>query len=647
MIIRHMKGTFGTLNGEELQLGEGLNIIYAPNESGKSTWCAFLRAMLYGIDTAQRAKGGKLPDKTKYAPWSGALMEGELVAEHGGKSITLRRTSPSARAPMRDFSAVYTGTDIPVPGMTAADAGQQLTGVSADVFCRSAFIGQGGVAVTGTPELEKRISAIVTSGEEESSYTEADALLRGWQRKRRSGQHGALPELEREIAAAEEKLQRLQGGVQEQKLLDQELEETQRELGRLTAQMNDARRRQRRDALSRMGEEKTHLHDMEQAMEAARRDAAEKRTALEQTQFGVTPPEEAAQRAEKDAQQAGVLGQAAARTRGPFLWIGALVLAALAAVLGFLVTRPLFYAAGALAVLALILLAYTAGANRRAAEAAAQLQKLLAGYGAADIDGIYAQADSHRAAYRACQAAMAAEQRALAALEDAREHQCETHERLLQELDFENGESEAAALFRQKQALEQVAERLRAQQAQRAGAAQATGDPMAIESELRQLRAEHDALQAQYAAIALAVEALGRADAEIQTRFSPQLAQKAAEYLDFLTEGRYDGVALARDFSAKAKRSGDVTPRETGYLSAGAADLLYLSVRLAMCELALESDEPCPIVLDDTLVNFDDARARRAMELFHEIAQHRQVILFTCHSRDYPGEWKDDARNRI
>ena len=38
----------------------------------------------------------------------------------------------------------------------------------------------------------------------------------------------------------------------------------------------------------------------------------------------------------------------------------------------------------------------------------------------------------------------------------------------------------------------------------------------------------------------------------------------------------------------------------------------------------------------DTLVNFDDARARRAMALFREIAQHRQVILFTCHERDCP-----------
>ena len=59
---------------------------------------------------------------------------------------------------------------------------------------------------------------------------------------------------------------------------------------------------------------------------------------------------------------------------------------------------------------------------------------------------------------------------------------------------------------------------------------------------------------------------------------------------------------------------------------------------LALCELTCPADDPCPLVLDDTLVNFDDARAKRAMALFHEIAQHRQVILFTCHERDCPAQ---------
>ena len=106
--------------------------------------------------------------------------------------------------------------------------------------------------------------------------------------------------------------------------------------------------------------------------------------------------------------------------------------------------------------------------------------------------------------------------------------------------------------------------------------------------------------------------------------------------MDYLTDGRYDELVLARDLSAKARSIDDPTPRDTAYLSAGTADLLYLSVRLALCELTCPADDPCPLVLDDTLVNFDDARAKRAMALFREIAQHRQVILFTCHERDCP-----------
>lgn len=636
MIIRHMQGTFGTLDGEQLRLDTGLNIIYAPNESGKSTWCAFLRAMLYGIDTSQRARAGFVPDKQKYAPWSGKPMAGELELEQDGKCITIRRWTEAKSAPMRAFSAVYTGTDIPVPGLTATDAGEQLTGVSAEVFQRSAFIGQGGLVVTGTPELERRISAIVTSGEEASSYTEADAQLRAWLRRRRSGQHGALPELEQRIADTETQLHRLERNAQEQAACAAELRETEAELQTVTDQMNAARQRQRRAALSSMGEEKSNLRTLEQALEQARRDAAAKRTALEQTHFGVQTPDEAGETAERDAQRAQALSDTAAHGGKPYFWIAALVLAALCAVLGYLVAQPLYYAAIALAAAALVLLIAAANGRQRAQQASAALGKLLRSYGAQDADGIYYQAEVHRAAYRACAAAMETERRAAAALEDAREHQCETHERLLQSLDFESGTGEAAALYQRRSALESVRTRLRTQQAQLTGAALAIGDPMALKCEHAQLLEQRAALERQYAALALAIETLGRADAELQSRFSPQLAQKAADYMDYLTGGRYDELVLARDLSAKARSADDPTPRDTAYLSAGTADLLYLSVRLALCELTCPTDDPCPLVLDDTLVNFDDARARRAMALFREIAQHRQVILFTCHERDCP-----------
>ena len=46
MKIYSMTATFGKLAHEKLTLEPGLNIIDAPNEWGKSTWCAFLVTML-------------------------------------------------------------------------------------------------------------------------------------------------------------------------------------------------------------------------------------------------------------------------------------------------------------------------------------------------------------------------------------------------------------------------------------------------------------------------------------------------------------------------------------------------------------------------------------------------------------------------
>ena len=46
-----MSATFGKLNQETLLLSDGLNVLQAPNEIGKSTWCAFLLSMREHADT--------------------------------------------------------------------------------------------------------------------------------------------------------------------------------------------------------------------------------------------------------------------------------------------------------------------------------------------------------------------------------------------------------------------------------------------------------------------------------------------------------------------------------------------------------------------------------------------------------------------
>ena len=128
MMIHKLTASFGKLENETLSLHDGLNVLYAPNESGKTTWCAFIQAMLYGIDSSERSKAGYLPDKLRYAPWSGAPMEGSMDLSADRCDITVTRRTKAKSAPMQEFSAVYTGTNVPVRGLNGLNAGEQLTG---------------------------------------------------------------------------------------------------------------------------------------------------------------------------------------------------------------------------------------------------------------------------------------------------------------------------------------------------------------------------------------------------------------------------------------------------------------------------------------------------------------------------------------
>ena len=203
MEIKTLSATFGRLDNQTLTLSSGLNVIEAGNESGKSTWMAFVRVMLYGLNTRDR---GVNADKHRYAPWSGLAMQGRMDCTVGGKDITILRTTARPNAPMGAFSAEYTNTTISVPDLTATSLGEKLTGVPQDVLERSAFIRQSGLSIDQSTALERRINALLTTGEESSSYTDAAERLRKQLNRRRYRQSGVLPQLEGELSSLESTL---------------------------------------------------------------------------------------------------------------------------------------------------------------------------------------------------------------------------------------------------------------------------------------------------------------------------------------------------------------------------------------------------------------------------------------------------------
>ena len=634
MRIRSATASFGKLENETLKFHEGLNVIHAPNESGKSTWCAFIRAMLYGIDTSERAKRGFLPDKQKYAPWSGAAMEGQMEVLADGCDITIIRTTRMPNAPMQDFKAVYTGTAKEVEGLTGKNAGEQLTGVTKEVFRRSAFIEQGTVTVTGGPELEKRINAIVSTGEEETSFSEADERLRTWLRKRRSNRNGELPEIEAKLDEAKYELEEAREGARQLGELENALRGYESECSRLEAEIIEARKQQRRNALEKLNQGDRELEEKRKRLEETSSEYSEKREELRNSRLGLISAEEAERRAAEDIERYRKLtGRSkAGRWTSPLLFALCLIAAAVLAALYMSNRIPiLIIAAGAACLLGIWAALSYINTRNRTRESEEEKRQILRRYTASGPEDIKKIAEEHA---QLVSELKEAERRVRAAGEEyneARLAQTETRQRTIKALDFSlDGVGEASALteaLRMAKIKRSAAER---DLAQLKGRLEHIGDSVVIESSISYLEDRYETVSREYDAIELAQKVLSEADQEIQNRFSPKLGELAAEYMSVLTGGKYDSVMVSKDFSAMAKESGNSVARGAEYLSAGTLDLLYLAVRLAVCELALPEGENCPLIIDDALVNLDEERTAKAMELLGEISRTRQVILFTC-----------------
>ena len=209
MRIYKMTATFGKLEHETLTLQPGLNIITAPNEWGKSTWCAFLVAMLYGLDTRAKTTKTTLADKERYQPWSGSPMSGRIDLHWNGRDITIERAT-RRRVPLGEFKAYETESGLPVEELTAANCGSMLLGVEQTVFRRAGFIRFSDLPVTQDEALRRRLNALVTSGDDTGAADRLAASLKDLKNRCRYNRTGLLPQAEAQRDAIEEKLTELE-----------------------------------------------------------------------------------------------------------------------------------------------------------------------------------------------------------------------------------------------------------------------------------------------------------------------------------------------------------------------------------------------------------------------------------------------------
>ena len=139
----------------------------------------------------------------------------------------------------------------------------------------------------------------------------------------------------------------------------------------------------------------------------------------------------------------------------------------------------------------------------------------------------------------------------------------------------------------------------------------------------RQLR-----LEEQCRALDLAAEELQKAAHVTAEGMERSVSRRASKIFSAITDGKYRSLETDRQRGITVWDGERRIP--AGRLSRGTVEQIYFCIRMAAAEILTE--EPVPVILDDVFAFYDDKRLESVLKWLS--GQGKQVIIFTCHSRE-------------
>jgi len=151
-------------------------------------------------------------------------------------------------------------------------------------------------------------------------------------------------------------------------------------------------------------------------------------------------------------------------------------------------------------------------------------------------------------------------------------------------------------------------------------------DVIAIEEEIEDLEEKIEVGNKKLRGAKLAFNTLKDSFEEISRDVTPALNSSILDNFKYLTKERYGEIKLSDNYEMMVRDGNNLF--KGNFLSNGAFDQLYLSLRLAFIELLFKEAE-CPIILDDAFVQYDIKRREKALLLINKKLKG-QGLIFTC-----------------
>jgi uncharacterized protein YhaN len=186
------------------------------------------------------------------------------------------------------------------------------------------------------------------------------------------------------------------------------------------------------------------------------------------------------------------------------------------------------------------------------------------------------------------------------------------------------------AMERQKQELQQLEVRMAELKTAIESRLRGLRPRAEVEEEIERQRQDVESLERFGKALGVAIDTVGTAMQEAHRDFAPSVGRLLSEGLERVTDGRYVRAFLdPSSFRVTTEVPETGLLKDVESLSRGTRAAAYLLLRVGLAQHMTSIAEPVPLILDDPLVDLDDVRVEKFLELLADLSREVQILLFT------------------
>ena len=671
---------FGKLKDFTYFFEDDLNVLFAENGWGKSTFAAFLVVMFYGFDGENR-RNEDGNERLRYRPWGGGVYGGSVTWSSGSKTYRMMRTF-GARKKDDKFSLYDDAT-----GFICSDysdrIGEELFAIDRDSFCRTVFWSQSDHETSATTSIQAKIGDLSAQPDDLPAYDAAVKRLRREAERLRPDRSSGL------IRKKEDRLTILEADQARLPALTAQLEECASKEQKLTRELNQIRSEKQQYALSvpQNSEQATAQKRMEsspESLSAARSGLISAEGGLSSARSGLSSAESKLSSLKSARRRTIARGQ---KVREQYVQVkrdlrreleasailqkkrlGRIRAASAAGIMLSVILFALCFAGvlpRPLLVLPVLLLAASGWALWYSSRSTSSDDG--SAFLAAESENILLL-EEEKERYRTSLRAL---QRKLARIEEqirAQQILCERLRSKIQKLEsaaYADGGAESAGMHsgsagmhsdsavitsvsagtnsagggaipsavartlsdfdvREEKCRSQLQE-IRQQSEELRGMIR---DCRASQESIPSLQAEIRDLREQYNTCVKTLSYLEEARNLFTSRYMNPFLRSFRRYYGMLTGQSAESVQTDADLGIMILDQG--LPRDPSLMSEGTRDMISLCRRMAMIDAMYPGEKPF-LVLDDPFSNLDDERLKGGMRFLHTASLEYQILYLTCH----------------